>query len=273
MQVKILPHQWEFLNSKKKYCLLSGGIGSGKSFAGSWYAVLKAKDNPKVKGLIGANTYKQLTQSTLAALFGVLMDMGIEFKYNQNKGILSLFDTEILCVSLDNYNSLRGVEIGWFWIDETRDTKEDAFKVLMGRLRDNKCNRLEGRLTSSPSGFDWMYDYFIGDKKTDSFQVIKAKTNDNYHLPDEYAEDLKASYDSKLYAQEVEGEFINMLTQSVLKKLRSGLGWILTLILCLGLSPTFIIILFMYSMKYGYKRLIQTKLLNIPKRNMEQGIE
>jgi len=208
--VYLTKPQASFLTSKKKFCLFRAGIGSGKSFVGSHYVIKKISEDPESKGFIGANTYRQLHNATLSALFSTLDKHGYPYQYNQNKGILNILGRKIIVDSLTNYEMLRGIEIGWFWLDEVRDTKEDAFRVLMGRLRDKSAKSLEGRLTSSPFGYDWQYDYFEGEKKTKEFQVVQGKTQDNIYLPEGYIETLKENYDDKIYRQEVLGEIVNI---------------------------------------------------------------
>lgn len=208
MDFELSEHQAEFLQADEKFVLLAGGIGSGKSWVGSHWVLQKASSCPKLKGLIAANTYKQLRNSTLSCLFGQLDDLKIPYDYNQSSGVLTLGNAKILCTSLENYDTLRGIEISWFWLDECRDTRQEAFEVIMGRLRGR--GKLEGRLTSSPAGFNWMYDYFAGSKKTEDFRMIEATTLDNPFLPDDYIDVLQASYDKKMYQQEVMGRFINI---------------------------------------------------------------
>lgn len=210
MQVKLTDSQFEFFDCTEKFALFTGGIGAGKSTVGSVTSLKNINIQPKAKGFIGANTYRQLQNSTLAAFFSTLDQFGMPFTYNKNEGKLHVLDTEIICMSLENYNVIRGMEIGWFWLDEVRDTKEEAFIVLMGRLRDKNATWLNGRLTSSPSGFNWLYDYFVGAKKTDDFKLVQGSSLENPFLPKGYIDTLKASYDEKMYEQEVMGQFINI---------------------------------------------------------------
>ena len=211
MKVNLLKHQVDFLLSEKKFTLLKGGIGSGKSFIGAHYLIKRANEYPGVKQFIGANTYSQLRDSTLATLFGVLEEMGITYTYNQNKGMIEFLGSTVLARSMDNYNTLRGIEIDNFYLDEVAYTGENAFKVIMGRLR-GKIAPLEGRLTSSPCGFNWLFDYFSdnGEKNTGEFTSVNAPTLDNPYLPDGYHESLKGSYSDTLYKQEVLGEWVNI---------------------------------------------------------------
>ena len=210
--IKLLPHQWDALHSEKKHTLLAGGIGSGKTWCGVHWCIKKKHTHPESLGFIGATTYGQLRHSTMAAVFNELQRLEIPFSYNQASGILNLSGKKFLCRGLDNYDVIRGIEIGEAWLDECSYMKKEAFDVVAGRLRDKK-GALDTLNTTTTKGFNWLYDYFHPSGSLynpDHFHWIKAKTEANKHLPDGYIDSLKDQYDSKLYAQELEGEFINI---------------------------------------------------------------
>ena len=210
MELEFLDHQYKFLTSKKKYTALIAGIGAGKTYCGSAWVLDQVLAYPNALGGIFANSYKQLLNSTLSGLFNFLDDVGMKFEYNQQKSILNVNGSRILCMSTENYNILRGVELGFAWPDEAGYSDEEFWKVLVGRMRD-KRGSLKIRVTSTPCGFNWMYDYFSGDKKTDNHELIQASTKDNPFLPESYVHDLyQNSYDSKLIDQELEGLFVNV---------------------------------------------------------------
>ena len=118
---------------------------------------------PNVLGMITANTYGQLSESTLFRLFQVWKDHfgweewsktntdgyfvmdkdppddftphGYTFKKPYNK-IFFRNGGVVMTVSLDNYKAVDGREVGWCLGDEVKDTKEEAIKdVILGRLR------------------------------------------------------------------------------------------------------------------------------------------
>lgn len=213
-RVELLPHQFDALTAKDQITLLKGGIGSGKSYGGALHCVDMIKTNPHSPGLIGANSYKQLSDATLRTLFGVLEEFKIRYRYNAQKNILYAGPKMFWCRSMENYDDLRGIEIGDFWLDETRDTKEEAFKVLLGRVRHPRANRFRGLCTTSPSGFNWLHDYFVVNRRP-GFGMVEASSMDNHHLPAHYIESLMSSYDSKMIRQEVYGEFINLVADAV----------------------------------------------------------
>lgn len=213
MQVELLNHQWDFLNSEKRFLALVAGIGSGKSWCIAHYLLNRVSKYPKALHFVGANTYSQLKNSTLNAVFNELNRLEINHSYNHSSGILEFCGGYVLCKSMENFNALRGIEVASFILDEVRDLKQEAFDMMMGRLRDKRAGSdLQGRVVTSPSGYNWIFDYFHpnGKKNNDNFGIITASSFSNTHLPDGYLDAIKGQYDEKFFKQEILGEFINI---------------------------------------------------------------
>lgn len=224
ININLLEYQHEFLSSKSKEALLLGGIGSGKTFTGAHFAISMAGMFPRSKGLITANTYSQLMNATVETLIGELEANSIPYKSvlsGAKKHITIAGSAPMFLYSLEKYDNIRGIEAGWAWNDESLFcSKEEAFKVVRGRLRD-KNGPLLIRHTSSPNGYNWGYDKFEnmdGSNKTDKIHLIRAKTKENTFLPDGYYEDLLEDYggsDNPLAQQELDGQFVDMQAGAV----------------------------------------------------------
>ena len=149
--------QYDILESTAQRNLMHCGVGSGKSHCIGALAFDFARHNPEVRGFIGANTYSQLTKSTLDKVFKVwegdfglvkgkhyVVDhippdnykiFGPRLKSYENT-ICFNNGCMIFTASLDNYKVIDGTEFGWAMLDETKDTKEEAVKeVIVARLR------------------------------------------------------------------------------------------------------------------------------------------
>lgn len=208
-EIILLPKQSQFIESEKKYVFYCSGIGGGKTYAGAVWTILQARKYIGSTGLICANSYKQLTTGTLITLFQLLDQLGIKYDYKEGKNILYLLGSKIICRSLENFNDLRSLELGWAWGDEIAYSRQEAFDVLIGRLREAN-SPLQARFTSSPNGYNFMYDIFAGEKKTDQHELIQGSTRENIYLPPDYVDALTKSYDSKMQMQEIEGQFISI---------------------------------------------------------------
>lgn len=241
VELPCLPWQLDFLGDTRTSILAAvGGIGSGKTFGLMAYAVMKMQREAG-RGTLGgifANTYQQLQQSVLPKLWAMFdligFEYGSDFVFNEApprawRGFASKFKkshTNVLSVrrwgqavarSLDNYNNLRGIELGWFTMDEARDTKLDAFRVVLGRFRCPLCSHREGRLTTSPNGYDWIYDEFV-DKpvaRSGSRRLIQMTTRDNAFMPEEAVREMESSFDPRYAEQELGGKFVSLRQGSV----------------------------------------------------------
>lgn len=217
MSLDLLEHQYEFIASESKKVLDLGGIGVGKSHAGAHFCLNMAVNYPRAKGLITANTYNQLVNATVAAVVRELELLGVPHHVvlsGPNKRI-EIGQAIIFLYSLEKPDNIRGIEVGWWWGDESCFAKKEAIDIVRGRLRD-KNGPLYERHTSSPNGYNWAYDEFEGfdgKSKTKSKHLIRAKTKDNIFLPEGYYDSLLEDYggaDNPLARQELFGEFTNL---------------------------------------------------------------
>lgn len=169
---------------------------------------------PNAKGLITANSYSQLKKATLPVFFEILDMFGIPYIYKSQDGVIEVEGTTIYAISMEKYDLLRGIEVGWAWSDECLFNKEDAFNVLIGRIRDKKGG-CQWKGTSTPNGFNWGYNKFV-ESPLESSKVVYSKTTDNMsNLPDSYVKSLQNQYDERLARQELDGQFVNLSSGKV----------------------------------------------------------
>ena len=213
-ELAISPTQMEFVTSEEDYTLFCGGLGSGKTFAGAVWAVHNVLEYPDTIGIITANSYSQLKKATLPKFFEILDMCGIPYVYKSQDGVIEVNGTKVYAISMEKYDLLRGIEVGWAWSDECGFYKEEAFNVLIGRIRDNKSS-CQWKGTTTPNGFNWLYTVFVESPLPNS-KVVYSKTTDNLgNLPDSYVRSLTAQYDSKLAEQELDGRFVNLSSGKV----------------------------------------------------------
>ena len=68
-----IPH-----NCTLDVAVYQGGFGSGKTFCGALLGVLMALKYPQIKGLVGAQTYPLVRDTTLSTYFEHLNAMGMD---------------------------------------------------------------------------------------------------------------------------------------------------------------------------------------------------
>lgn len=215
MDVQLTEKQLQFLTSEDKILFFIAGIGTGKSFTLSHVLLNHIIEYPKSNILLVANTHQQLVSATVPAFIALLDDLGVKYNsaFGGAKKYIKVNEVIIFLYSLENYDNIRGIEVGLVAGDEICYSKRAAFDVIMGRLR-CKHGSLKARFCSSPNGFNWVYD-LINSKAA---SAVQASTSENPFLPEEYYQQLVQLYggiDLPLARQELQGHFVNLTSGSV----------------------------------------------------------
>ncbi len=186
--------QFDIITSQEQVNLFLSGQGGGKTFCAGAITGKLISDFPEVHGFIGANTYTQLTDSTLSRIrtvwahdFGwtewsrtnpyghYVVDIAPPghfntegHQYDSYHGKITFeWGTVIYKGSLDNYKAHDGKEFAWAILDETKDTRVEAVKeVILGRLREHGMQNDRGEpwnplyIFTSPAKVKWLNDWF-----------------------------------------------------------------------------------------------------------------
>lgn len=224
--MKLQPNtsQYKFLQAKEKCVLYAAGRGSGKSHAGSLWCITLMAKHPGILGMALASNPAQCNSVLLKGLTTMLDDLGIQWTWGQKPpwttrfqshvGVLSISNgSQLLIRSAFEYDrNLRGLEVGFLWIDEARDIDEGAFDVALACLRGQGEAPYQVRITSTPNGFGWLHKRFVAEPMPDS-AIIMGRTSDNAaHLPPGYEDDLRSRYGARLASQELDGAFVSLST-------------------------------------------------------------
>jgi len=215
-RVPALPSQRRFFESKAKFKGFSGPIGSGKTYALCYQALMLATDSPGTLGLIGAPTYPMLRDVTIPTMLDILEAHRIPYTWRKQRHLLALHRSGSRAIfrPLENYERLRGTNLAWFGVDELTYCRREAWQRLEGRLREPRARRLCGFGVWTPNGFDWVYKRFIAPHtRLAEYEAVIAAPGENVFVlertPD-YYEVLKASYDELFFRQEALGEYLNV---------------------------------------------------------------
>ncbi len=206
LEREVFPKQHEFLTASEPFVAFVGGRGSGKTRAGAEKTLHYLLKYPGSLGIITAPTYKMLRDATWRTCLemwpaNLIPKDGI----NLTDMRIKLGSSEVLFRSTEDAEHLRGPSIGFFWMDEGAESSEDAFQILQG------CLRQEGRplyawVTSTPRGYNWLYQYFMTDKT--GYRIITCSSKDNPFLPPDFVKSLEDSYRDDYALQEIEGQFV-----------------------------------------------------------------
>ena len=202
--------QEPFLSSNERYHGFVSGLGAGKTNALVQRILLNAKYwNPGETGMVVSPTVPSLRNVLIPELRKWNVLNLCDYKASE-KTLEFPNGSRVILESADNQRKierLRGPSLAWAGMDEASSIAHEAYKVLIGRLRAGDYRNFF--VTTTPKGFNWVYDKF-GPDATDDPQintVLGVPSTANPHLPDDY-EDILGEYEGSYYEQEALGQFV-----------------------------------------------------------------
>jgi len=211
--IRLSPKQYDFVSSPDRFTGFVGGRGAGKSYAGSWKLLRKAKAGRFY--MIAAPTYKMLDDSSLRMFEKVARDTKRLVRMKRARGDASaLIKTdgggiaEVIFRSAENPETLRGPNLSGCWFDEASLMKEEAFDITIACLREGgEVGWLASTFT--PKGrANWTYKTFV-EKPMPSMSLHHSPTADNIFNVAEYEEMMRSRYTEDKARQELGGLFID----------------------------------------------------------------
>ena len=219
------PGQLAFVEDQTTEILgLSAGYGAGKTRALAAKSTLLAIANQGFLGCVMEPTGPLVRDIWMNDFEAFLEDYGIPYTFRASPlpdYTLHLpgGDTKILCRSFESWSRIIGLNLAWVLADEidtvTPSIAQKAFPKILGRLRAGNVRQFGA--ASTPEGFRWMWNTFgteEAQERTDR-KLIKMKSADNPHLPQDFIERLEANYDPSLLKAYLLGEFCNLTTGQV----------------------------------------------------------
>lgn len=235
-------HLMESGPTRRAHKLAVCGLGAGKTEWGVHEAILLALINPGANGLICAPTYDLLNEDIVPRFLEVCDRMAkagtpILRRYHKTRAYAELWcGAKIYFRSLQNVHNLRGREFGWAWVDEIETLINPGlvWDVISGRVR-SKCYVREVLATSTPRGLRGVVELFVqarhrirGAESVDvdgvdcvrlkegrvevlvpraealrSWLTVRATSEDNPHLPEDYLDGIRATYSKRRWDEEV----------------------------------------------------------------------
>lgn len=186
---------------RAKYLLFGGSLGGGKTYFLCGEAIKQAMKYPGNRLTIIRKELSVLRRTTLVTFFKVCPAQIIQ-TYNQsrleitfvNGSVLIFLDADIAKDSL--LQKIKGLELGWWGIDEASEVSKSVYDILKTRLRwvlpDGRIPKYEGRLTSNPENC-WLIPTFIQSVNPEEF-YIQSLTTDNYSEDSDYVQNLKDAF-------------------------------------------------------------------------------
>jgi predicted phage terminase large subunit-like protein len=178
-----------------------GGVGSGKTRLGC----LTILDQPPSRGMVVAPTYKLLRDATLFTFMDLARQGKVLANWHKGDWEATLVNgTSVIFRSGEDPETLRGPNLGWFYLDEAALMTVMVWNIMLGRLREKP-----GRawLTTTPRGDNWIYERWVRNPLP-GYGLVRSSTRDNRYLPPSFVANLEAAYTGRFARQEIEGDFL-----------------------------------------------------------------
>jgi hypothetical protein len=200
--------QFEFVNDRHRYSLVSGGFASGKTTAFIVKLYLMSMFFPGNRILLGAKTKQSIETKTLPDIIDVFPQGTYEHKVGPGK-IVFPNGSEILFFGLDALQSgagqdikkaeqaIKSLNLGAVFIDQLEEIEYRVFEALTGRMR-RKIPFQQMNFATNPANF-WAYDYFKANPRKNTHLVETSMLDNRDNLSQDFIDD-QLSKDS-LYVQ------------------------------------------------------------------------
>ena len=225
MRLTVTEPQERFLLSEAKHPAFIAGFGSGKSEIMSCAAMGDAAHS--ATALIGlyAPTYDLVRLITAPRICAKLSEQGVPHKWNKSENVVYTSWPrfgDFLMRTMDNPERIVGYETYRAHVDEIdtlkTDKANDAWNKIVARNRQRPegIKRPFNRVSaySTPEGFKFVYNKWVKEP-AQGYELFQASTYSNPYLPDDYVDNLRATYPGELIEAYIEGRFVNLTSGSV----------------------------------------------------------
>lgn len=222
IDIPLTEPQLQFVTTQAKNPAIIGGLGSGKSRAGTMRILALMLSHPGANGAYYMPTYDLLNLRALPGIMEDLELMNIPYSFNSQKMTVTIQGYgNLILRSYDNPKRIVAYEVAFSIVDELDtlpiEKAEEVWRKITERNRQkiNGVINSIGCVTTPDQGFNGIvYKKWVKDAG-EGYELIKAPTYSNPYLPSDYIDQIRANYDPLLADMYIEGEFVNLSTDKV----------------------------------------------------------
>lgn len=221
IDIALTPPQLKFVSTLSPHPGIVGGLGSGKTRAGTMRAVALLLSDPGCNVGIFLPTYDLLKLRAMPGVEEDLQMVGAEFTVNKSDYRIDVPGYGfIIFRSYDNPGRIVSFEISDAIVDEIDTLKKEqaelVWRKISERVRQKRARVNTVAVVTTPdqgiNGF--VYEKWVK-KQQPGYELIKAPTTSNPFLPTGYIEQIRANYDPLLAELYINGEFVSLNDKKV----------------------------------------------------------
>lgn len=220
--IHLTEPQTKMFQATQRFVAFVAGFGAGKTHALVLKMLVDKFQYPDVDLLYCAPTYSLIRDIAYIKVIEFLNTMPVKYNLNKAENVLYIQGFgRILFRTMDRPELIVGFSVLNGYLDELdvlRMAHASAFwnKVIARTRQKSRNPDAKNRIfvATTPEGYRFVYNRWHL-HPTEDYELIRAPTSSNPHLPEGYIDALKASYPSQLIEAYLEGEFVNLVGASV----------------------------------------------------------
>ena len=222
MEINPTVPQDQFIFSEAPYPAIVAGFGAGKTEALIVRSLLGKLAHPEADRAFYEPTYDLIRMIAWPRFEELLSDLRVPYRLTKHPhNVLEIQGYgRIIFRSMDTPQRIIGFEVGDSDVDELDTLKrDDAAEVWRRVLSRNRQKKADGSfntvgVATTPEGFRFVYETWH-EKRPPGYEIIRAPSYSNPHLPDGYIDSLRDIYPANLLDAYIEGQFVNLATGTV----------------------------------------------------------
>lgn len=216
MVVDLLPAQDAFVYSHEKHPAIVGGLGSGKSKAGTFRLIRLMLADPGANGAYYMPVYDLLTLRAIPGVEQDLDELGYAYKTNKSSYTIEIIGYgNIIFRSYDRPERIIAYEVAHSICDELDTLPKQKAALVWRKISERNRQKRDdhntiGLVTTPDQGINgFVYEKWVK-KQQPGYVLYKASTYSNSFLPEDYTEQILANYDPILADLYLNGEFVSL---------------------------------------------------------------
>ena len=191
----------------KRFIIVYGGAGSGKSYTLSQKVILSCISEPGIVWCVARKVAGTLKHSVFTELRARIREHGLDEYFTINKSdytIECVNGSRIIMIGIDDPEKLKSIAgIRRFWLEEASELTQNDFIQINLRLRGHSRWPKHIYLTFNPIHTNhWLKAEFFDRVRNDTF-ILKSTYLDNAFSDDAYKAQLEAFRETSPYHYEV----------------------------------------------------------------------
>lgn len=221
VELALTEPQEEFVLCEDTNPAIIGGLGSGKSRAGTARLIYLMLDDPGVNTAYYMPTYDLLKLRAMPGFEEDLRMFGLDYTVNKSDYRISVTGLgDIIFRSYDNPNRIIAYEVGHSIVDELDTLRKDDAAYVWRKIDERNrqiCKRPNsiGCVTTPDQGYNGFIYQRWYKEQPEGYVKVRAPTYSNPFLPDGYVENIRKNYDPLLADMYIEGEIVNLNDKKV----------------------------------------------------------